>query len=120
MKMMRWQSFRSDATVLFAGGVLAGVLIAAIRALLPQWTKLALLPYSPPMLILEALIVLHVAFWLCPLTVSHWALNGLLLGLMAQIASLFPYDIHTLLPYHLSALAIVPASLLGMALIGFH
>jgi len=113
MKMMRWQSFRSDATVLFVGSVLAGVLIAAIRALLPQWTKLALLPYSPPMLVLEALIVLHVAFWLRPLTVSHWALNGLLLGLMAQIASLFPYDIHTLLPYHWSALVTIPAALIG-------
>lgn len=113
---MDWQRLKLNATVLFVGGVLAGVLIAAARTLLPHWTKLAILPYSPPMLVLEALIVLHVAFWLRPLTFGHWALNGLLFGLVAQIASLFPYDIHALLPYHWSALVTVPASILGMAL----
>jgi len=115
---MRWQSIRLTLAVSFLGGVLAGVLITAMRALLPQWTKLAVMPYSPPMLTLEALIVVHVAFWLRPLTVGHWALNGLFLGLAAQIASLFPYDLHTLLPYHWSALVTVPAALIGMALGG--
>ncbi|MCS7186891.1 MAG: hypothetical protein RMK89_08070 [Armatimonadota bacterium] len=113
---MKWKSLRVNAAVLFVGGVLAGVLIAAMRALLPQWTKLALMPYSPPMLVLEALVVIHVAFWLRPLTVGHWALNGLFLGLMAQIAFLFPYDIHTLLPYHWSALVTILAAPIGMGL----
>ncbi len=113
---MRWRSVQLNAAVLFVGGVLAGVLIAAIRTLLPQWTKLAILPYSLPMLILEGLIVVHIAFWLRPLTKVHWAAGGLILGLMAQIASLFPYDIHTLLPYHWSALVTVPAAIIGMAL----
>ncbi len=113
---VRWQEVRLTAAFLFVGGVLAGVLITAARAFLPKWTNLVLLPYSLPMMVLEGLIVLHIAFWLRPLTVGHWALNGLLLGLMAQIASLFPYDIHTLLPYHWSALVTVPTAMLGMAL----
>lgn len=113
---MKWREVRLAAAVLFVGGVFAGALIAAARAFLPRWTNLALLPYSPPMLVLEGLIVLHIAFWLRPLTVGHWALNGLLLGLMVQIASLFPYDIHTLLSYHWSALITVPAAIVGMAL----
>ncbi|MCS7263906.1 MAG: hypothetical protein NZ805_03640 [Armatimonadetes bacterium] len=52
------------------------------------------------MLVLKGLIVVHVAFWFSPLTVRHSVLNGLLIGITAQFASLFPYDIHTLLPYH--------------------
>lgn len=116
VKPMRLNEIRLSAVALSVGGILGGALIAAARTLLPKWTSLSLLPYSPPMLILEGLIVVHVAFWLRPLTIGPWALNGLLLGLLAQVASLFPYDIHTLLPYHWSALVTVPAAIIGMAL----
>ncbi len=113
---MQWGKVKTTIAVLFVGGILAGTIIAAMRALLPRWTVLAILPYSPPMLILEGLVVLHIAFWLRPLTFGHWALNGLVLGLLAQSAAFIPYDVHSLLPYHWSALITVPAALIGMVL----
>ncbi len=111
-----WRTYRFSVAVLFVGGILAGAIIAALRALLPQWTMLSIMPYSPPMLLLEGLVVLHVAFWLRPLTKMHWSLGGVLLGLLAQSAALFPYDIHALLPYHWGSLVALPAAVIGMGL----
>lgn len=114
--MMQWDKVKATLAILFVGGILAGTIIAAMRSLLPRWTVLAILPYSPPMLILEGLVVVHIAFWLRPLTFGYWALNGLVLGVLAQSAAFIPYDLHSLLPYHWSAMITVPAALVGMAL----
>lgn len=112
-----WHAYRLSLAAVFVGGMLSGVVIAALRILLPKWTMLNIMSYSPPMLIIEGLVVLHVGFWLRPLTKGHWIVNGFLLGLVSQVAALFPYDIHTLLPYHWSALLTLPAAMLGMALV---
>lgn len=111
-----WHAYRLSLAAVFVGGVLSGAVIAALRIFLPKWTMLNIMPYSPPMLIIEGLVVVHVGFWLRPLTKGHWIVSGFLLGLIAQVAALFPYDIHTLLPYHWSALLTLPAAMLGMAL----
>ena len=113
---MKWGEVKATMAVLFVGGVLAGAVIAALRAFLPRWTMLSILPYSPPMLLLEGLVVLHIAFWLRPLMKLSWFVSGLLLGLFAQSAALFPYDLHTLLPYHWSALITSLGALAGMGL----
>ncbi len=114
--MRRTKAWLFSLTVLFVGSVLGGILITAARALLPQWLRLMIFPYSPPMLVLEALIALHIGFWLRPLVQLPWWLSGALLGLLLQIAHFVPYDLHTLLPYHWSSLVTVPAAVVGMAL----
>ena len=70
------------------------------------------------MLLLEGLGDLHIAFWLRPLMKLPWLVSGWLLGLFAQSAALFPYDLHTLLPYHWSALITSLGALAGNGIRG--
>lgn len=106
------RAWKRSLAVVFVGGVLSGALIATFRAYLPRFVLA--FPYSPPLLVLEALVVVHVGFWCRGLVGEPWWVWAFALGIAAQIAILFPFDPHILLPYHWSALVTIPGALLGM------
>lgn len=114
--LWHWTIWRRALIIACIGGILSGAIIAAIRFVL-AWVLPSMHPYSSPDLLLHALVVLHVAFWLRPLAGEIWWAAGLMLGFVAHLSAwLFPYDAHSLLPYHWSGLTCVPAAFAGMAL----
>lgn len=111
---------RSDRTfwqVSITVGVIGGMLSGAIGAALQSaalWLLGSIMPYSGIDLLLRSLATLCVGFWLSPIVRQGWALAGVALGgVSAVMVWLFPVDAHSLLPFHWSALTVMPAGLGG-------
>lgn len=114
--LMKGQEWRQSLLAVFIAGIWSGAIITLLRVLLSHY--FSWLPYSFPMLIVEAGVACNIAFWVRPMVGEPKAVWALLLGLFAQSAALFPFHVGHLLPYHWTALVTVPAAWIGMTLEG--
>jgi len=111
MKDCSW--LRSLLVVCIAG-FWVGALIAFCRALFAH--LFSLMPYSLPLLIMEAGIACNVTFWVSPMVHEPKMVWAFLLGLFAQSAILFPFHVGYILPYHWTALVTILGAWIGMIL----
>jgi len=103
-------------TVGIVGGILSAVIGTIFRSLV-AWLMPSVTPYSSPDLVFHSLTVLCVGYGLKPVVGERWIVSGLVLGCSACLLMvLFPISAHSLLPFHWSALTVLPSGLAGMAL----
>lgn len=115
---MKGREWRQSFLVVFIAGIWSGAIIALLRVLFLH--NFSWLPYSFPMLIVEAGVACSISFWVSPMFGKPKEIWALLLGLFAQSAVLFPFHLGHLLPYHWTALVTVPPAWLGANLEGIH
>jgi len=103
-------------TVGIVGGILSAVIGTIFRSLI-AWLMPTMTPYSSPDLVFHSLTLLCVGYGLKPMVGEKWLVSGLVLGCSASLLMvLFPVSAHSLLPFHWSALTILPSGLASMAL----
>jgi hypothetical protein len=113
---MKDSSWQQSLLVVCIAGFWIGALVAFCRALLAH--LFSLMPYSLPLLIMEAGIACNVAFWVSPMVHEPKMVWAFLLGLFAQSAILFPFHVGYIfiLPYHWTALVTILGAWIGMTL----
>jgi len=103
-----------------AVGIVGGILVGAIGALMRQFLVYFVLSfglYSSIDLTVHALTALCVGFGLKEMAGRFWWLSGTVMGTVTIATMvLFPISAHSLPPFSWTVLTVFPASLAGMAL----
>jgi len=106
--------------VAIAVGVIGGILSGAIGTMLSfavGWLLTGATLYDSPNLLVRSLSLLCVGFWARTMVQDGWVIAGIVMGIVAVLLIwLFPVNAHALLPFHWSAITVLPAGLAGMAL----